>query len=235
MKEEKIANSRRKLLKSIAAGGGAVVAGKSLPESWSHPVVDSVILPAHAETSAPPVVPLILSGSSEDNFAQFTGDENTHYASDEAGVLDRVVSKLVPDAKAGGSASCKADGWTCYAEKTGAPLDEPDGEWILVVKQSKYKDGCSCPTKERIWEAMVTYDSNKEPNGKSDRVNVDTIDSCGMSDPDKDGQLEFVLKNVPDKPQIKIAYLGKKYIDLNVFLHEGGVRPMPECCPPLPE
>jgi len=44
--------SRRKLLKSIAAGSGAVVAGKSLPESWTKPIVDSVMLPAHAQTSA---------------------------------------------------------------------------------------------------------------------------------------------------------------------------------------
>jgi hypothetical protein len=43
--------SKRKLLKSIAAGGGAVVAGKSLPESWSAPVIDSVMLPAHASTT----------------------------------------------------------------------------------------------------------------------------------------------------------------------------------------
>lgn len=48
--------SRRKLLKSIAAGSGAIVAGKSLPDSWSRPVVDSVILPAHAQTSAEPPV-----------------------------------------------------------------------------------------------------------------------------------------------------------------------------------
>lgn len=45
---------RRKLLKTIAAGSGAVVAGKSLPESWSKPVVDSVMLPAHAATSPSP-------------------------------------------------------------------------------------------------------------------------------------------------------------------------------------
>ena len=42
---------RRKLLKSIAAGSGAVIAGKSLPGSWSRPVVDAVTLPAHAQTS----------------------------------------------------------------------------------------------------------------------------------------------------------------------------------------
>lgn len=43
--------SRRKLLKSIAAGSGAVVAGKSLPENWVRPVVDSVVLPAHAQAT----------------------------------------------------------------------------------------------------------------------------------------------------------------------------------------
>jgi hypothetical protein len=54
--------SRRKLLKSIAAGSGAVIAGKSLPESWTKPVVDSVMLPAHAETSpAAPTGPLAVA------------------------------------------------------------------------------------------------------------------------------------------------------------------------------
>ncbi len=51
MRDRKSNESRRKLLKSIAAGSGAVVAGKSLPESWSKPIVDSVMLPAHAATT----------------------------------------------------------------------------------------------------------------------------------------------------------------------------------------
>ena len=54
MTDKKSSESRRKLLKSIAAGSGAVVAGKSLPESWARPVVDSVMLPAHAATSPSP-------------------------------------------------------------------------------------------------------------------------------------------------------------------------------------
>ena len=55
MTDKKSSESRRKLLKSIAAGSGTVIAGKSLPKSWSKPVVDSVLLPAHAQTSpAPP-------------------------------------------------------------------------------------------------------------------------------------------------------------------------------------
>ena len=59
MTDKKSSEKRRKLLKSIAAGSGAIVAGKSLPDSWSKPVVDSVILPAHAQTSpaAPPAPP----------------------------------------------------------------------------------------------------------------------------------------------------------------------------------
>jgi len=51
MSNKKSNDSRRKLLKSIAAGSGAVVAGKSLPESWSKPVIDTVMLPAHAATT----------------------------------------------------------------------------------------------------------------------------------------------------------------------------------------
>ncbi len=39
MTDKKSSESRRKLLKSIAAGSGAIVAGKSLPESWSKPVM----------------------------------------------------------------------------------------------------------------------------------------------------------------------------------------------------
>jgi len=55
--------NRRKLLKSIAAGSGAVIAGKSLPESWSKPVVDSVMLPAHAQTSPSPCTPCLVAAT----------------------------------------------------------------------------------------------------------------------------------------------------------------------------
>lgn len=51
MTDKKIIESRRKLLKSLAAGSGAVIAGKSLPDEWKQPIVDSVMLPAHAQTS----------------------------------------------------------------------------------------------------------------------------------------------------------------------------------------
>lgn len=46
-----VSNGRRKLLKSLAASGGFVATSKSLPEQWSKPVVDAVLLPAHAQTT----------------------------------------------------------------------------------------------------------------------------------------------------------------------------------------
>lgn len=52
--ENKTLKNRRKLLKTVAAGGGAIIAGKTLPEKWGRPVVDSVLLPAHAQTSGGP-------------------------------------------------------------------------------------------------------------------------------------------------------------------------------------
>jgi len=46
--------SRRRLLKKLAAGSGALGAVSALPEKWRKPVVDSVILPAHAATTTAP-------------------------------------------------------------------------------------------------------------------------------------------------------------------------------------
>ena len=45
-------NSRRKILKQTLAGGAVISAGVA-SSKWSKPVVDSVVLPAHAQTSTP--------------------------------------------------------------------------------------------------------------------------------------------------------------------------------------
>ncbi|MGA8259036.1 MAG: hypothetical protein WB783_02365 [Arenicellales bacterium] len=43
--------SRRRMLKSMALGTGAMVAGENTPARWAKPMVNSVLLPAHAQTS----------------------------------------------------------------------------------------------------------------------------------------------------------------------------------------
>ena len=45
---------RRAALKKLATGTGALGAASALPKTWTKPVVDSIILPAHAATTASP-------------------------------------------------------------------------------------------------------------------------------------------------------------------------------------
>lgn len=74
--------ARRRLLKSVVAGGGVLATGKLLPENWARPVVRSVILPAHAQTS-----PVSFDGLFD------TGDLITDAGGPQPGsILDMFVS-----------------------------------------------------------------------------------------------------------------------------------------------
>ena len=93
MTDKKSSESRRKILKSIAAGSGAIVAGKSLPESWSRPVVDSVMLPAHAQTSDPSG-PFSYHLSENASVGQMSPQSNSVF-------LASIIDNLLPLANAG--------------------------------------------------------------------------------------------------------------------------------------
>ncbi len=84
--------TRRKLLKSLAAGSGAVIAGKTLPEHWSRPVIESVVLPAHAQTSAALVT--YTASAATGLFVM-----NTHQG--EESRFASIADSLVPTANAG--------------------------------------------------------------------------------------------------------------------------------------
>lgn len=51
MNEKKVTVSRRNILKTFSAGSGVVAAGSVLPEAWVKPIVNQVVLPAHAQTT----------------------------------------------------------------------------------------------------------------------------------------------------------------------------------------
>jgi hypothetical protein len=55
--------SRRTLLKHLAAGGGSIGAVAALPDRWIKPAVDSVIVPLFAQTSPAMVNPIALAGT----------------------------------------------------------------------------------------------------------------------------------------------------------------------------
>jgi hypothetical protein len=50
-KQEQLQNSRRRLLKVLAGAGAVAVTGTALPEKWSRPVVDAIVIPAHAQST----------------------------------------------------------------------------------------------------------------------------------------------------------------------------------------
>ena len=59
---------RRTTIKKIAVGVGALAGISSLPEKWTRPIVEGIVLPAHAQTSAnlvicPAVTLTLLSGT----------------------------------------------------------------------------------------------------------------------------------------------------------------------------
>jgi hypothetical protein len=56
MTRDKKALSRRELLKALTALGGAAAASSLLPENWTQPQVGAGALPAHAQSTADPVI-----------------------------------------------------------------------------------------------------------------------------------------------------------------------------------
>ena len=149
--KNKTIENRRKLLKSVAAGGGAIIAGKTLPEKWTRPAVDSVMLPADAETSVRgPYSGVLVAALGTDNmFAQ-------------------AVDSLVPQAHAQGNSDFTVD-WCVEPGETTATVkflivnDAPQGgpcwaelhsaENVPVGKRTQltYSNGCADEASAADW------------------------------------------------------------------------------------
>ena len=83
-------SARRNILKSIALGGGVVATAASLPKEWTKPVLDQVLLPAHAQMSSPTQGTYATTASLGLNFNRDTdGFAETQYA-----LLDMLVSPV---------------------------------------------------------------------------------------------------------------------------------------------
>lgn len=97
MAEQK--SNRRTLIKSIVAGSGAALAGNSLPESWAKPIVDLVMLPAHAQTtgggeSGSLYIPGFLLNCSDSSSS--ANHENTYQVDDTGEFPVLAMSGILP-------------------------------------------------------------------------------------------------------------------------------------------
>jgi hypothetical protein len=151
MKDNKSSDSRRKLLKSIAAGSGAIVAGKSLPESWKRPVVDSVILPAHAQTS--PAMRTYAGGTSVEVAA--INDEN---------MFASVSNMFISQAHAGnGGITTTNKGCATEADTSYDFMVEHNDDSIDCADKSILQISGTLPKSKVKVGAKVTYLSCNEP------------------------------------------------------------------------
>jgi len=82
---------RRRLLKALAGAGGVFATGALLPERWTRPVVESIIVPAHAQATG--VLARSYAGSN------FVSPGGSVLAS--RGLGQRILNTVIPAANAG--------------------------------------------------------------------------------------------------------------------------------------
>ncbi|MBL4672724.1 MAG: hypothetical protein JKX81_10740 [Arenicella sp.] len=82
-------NTRRTVLRNTLIGGGAVISTSFVPDKWKKPLLDSVILPSHAQTSTSLIV---MGGGSG---ISITKADNNGFGVDD--ILDVFIGQAYAD------------------------------------------------------------------------------------------------------------------------------------------
>lgn len=93
---------RRRLLKSLLVGSGAAVMRNDLPQSWHKPIIESIVLPAHAGVSSD-IATYTASGATGIRVSQNGNESETGLAS--------AIGSLIPLANAQIGQPQGNDGW----------------------------------------------------------------------------------------------------------------------------
>ena len=103
--------ARRTILKTLVTGGSALTAAKVTPDQWIKPVVESVIIPSHAQTTGGgagnPAGGFAAAGVVVDNYKHGSGEL---FARED--ISDELLEFFMPSAQAGGcpsNSACSAD------------------------------------------------------------------------------------------------------------------------------
>jgi hypothetical protein len=78
--------ARRRLLRVLAGAGGVVATGALLPEKWTQPLVNRVLVPAHAQATA----------------ISYSGGSSGPGPAPSEGLGHRILNAVIPPANAGG-------------------------------------------------------------------------------------------------------------------------------------
>ena len=102
--------ARRRILKTLVTGGSALTASKVTPDQWIKPVVESVIIPSHAQTTGGAGNP---NGNFAANGAVVDGlvPDNSQLLANQD-ISDELLEFFMPSAQASNcpsNATCQAD------------------------------------------------------------------------------------------------------------------------------
>lgn len=97
---ESTETARRNILRKIVAGGSLGAGAAMVPSSWTRPVVGSVLLPAHAQSSGLPFVGFgIIAGGIVNQTDSFPKEESDEL--DFRTFVQKVRNAVIQDAQAG--------------------------------------------------------------------------------------------------------------------------------------
>ncbi len=232
--------NRRRLLKTIGAGGGAIVGAKSLPDKWVAPLVESVTLPAHAQTT-PGGVLIALSGGVSNVVATGEGAEFRGFAEDgsaaERSILDAIVTPAHADDQEEGGKD-----WFAYMEPHNSSGPGYYMLWVMMshqhhVRNKSKRDPC---WHQILWRTEVHINQQNDASWESDSSgSMCPEDECGVGGGKKKAKkkcspprrISVQVRGVDDPVtpftgKVVIKRLGKK---ISIVISRGGHRPSADC------
>lgn len=132
---------RRTVLKGIASSGG--IAGAATVTSWSKPMVESVLLPAHATTSA--VLPnegglrtFTFAGTLHSNLGDLFRSKSTLLSDSDKVESRSVLERIIPNAQAQAPGSSLGDTFEAILVETATDVFT----FQLLATNSTYDENC---------------------------------------------------------------------------------------------
>ncbi len=199
-------SNRRNLLKALASGG--VVAGTALPAAWTRPVVDSVLLPAHAQTTT--TADFFGTG-----IVQITARDSV-----ESGLIAGLLDDIVAPAEAGNPSALPIQLELAVNQNGGDDIDV-----VFKFTDVRFCDEGQTTTGEfsALYAASTTFNR------------ATTIEGLACDGFAADGKeaLQLRVNRVSDDLLQALGSLFGSPFDF--FLTPGGIVPTPSPCIECPE